>query len=309
MFHGMRYIYEVYKEMSFSKAAENLYISQPSLSAAVKKAENLIGFPVFDRSTTPIRLTEPGKRYIESIETILDVERGFENYIHDMNNLKSGSISIGGTNLFISFILPPVISRYTSEYPLVDVNLVEDSTSELREKLFSGKLDLIIDNHVMDPIVCEKKFFCEEHLVLIVPRRFASNEQAAPYLLSALDIKQGRHLDPHVPPVPLELFRNEPFLFLKSGNDTRIRADKICHNDGFSPKIKLKLDQQITAYNLSSYGMGAAFIGDILIKSVDENKELLYYKLDNRDATRNVNFYYKRNRYMSRTMEEFLKMV
>ena len=54
MFQGMRYVYEVYKEMSFSKAARNLFISQPSLSAAVKKEEAQIGFPIFDRSSNPI---------------------------------------------------------------------------------------------------------------------------------------------------------------------------------------------------------------------------------------------------------------
>ena len=51
MFQGMHYVYEVYKEMSFSKAARNLFISQPSLSAAVKKEEAQIGFPIFDRTT------------------------------------------------------------------------------------------------------------------------------------------------------------------------------------------------------------------------------------------------------------------
>ena len=60
MFQGMRYVYEVYKEMSFSRAAKNLYISQPSLSTAVKKAEDRIGFPIFDRSTSPSSLLSWG---------------------------------------------------------------------------------------------------------------------------------------------------------------------------------------------------------------------------------------------------------
>ena len=81
MFQGMHYVYEVYKEMSFSKAARNLFISQPSLSAAVKKAEKQIGFPIFDRSSNHIQLTELGKEYIRSIEIIMDVETGFQNYI------------------------------------------------------------------------------------------------------------------------------------------------------------------------------------------------------------------------------------
>ena len=60
MFNSMNYVYEVYKERSFSKAAANLYISQPSLSATVKKVEERIGAPIFDRSVSPIQLTESG---------------------------------------------------------------------------------------------------------------------------------------------------------------------------------------------------------------------------------------------------------
>ena len=100
MFQGMHYVYEVYKEMSFSKAAKNLYISQPSLSAAIKKVEQRIGFPIFDRSSTPVQLTNLGKEYIRSIEIIMDVEGSFQNYVQDMQNMQVGSLAIGGTNLF-----------------------------------------------------------------------------------------------------------------------------------------------------------------------------------------------------------------
>ena len=54
MFQGMRYVYEVYREMSFSRAAKKLFISQPSLSNAVRKTEQKLGAPLFDRSTNPI---------------------------------------------------------------------------------------------------------------------------------------------------------------------------------------------------------------------------------------------------------------
>lgn len=308
MFQGMDYVYEVYREMNFSRAARNLYISQPSLSAAVKKVENQVGFPIFDRSTNPIGITELGKEYIKTMENIMAAEAGFENYLNDINGLKSGSISIGGTNLFASYVLPPLLSKFTEKYPLVEVNLVEDSTTELTQKLFAGGLDLTIDNNFLDDEIYEKEFFCEEHLLLAVPKKFASNERATAYALTTEDIQENRHLKESVEPVPLEFFKDDPFLFLKAGNDTRIRADKICHNLRFQPKIKLKLDQQITAYNLSSYGMGISFTGDILIKHVAKNDHLVYYKLDSKEATRDVNFYYKRNRYVTRTIREFLNM-
>lgn len=309
MFQGMNYIYEVYKEMNFSKAAKNLYISQPSLSAAVKKVEQQLGFPIFDRSTNPIQLTEFGIEYIKAAEQIIDVERGFENFINDINELKIGSVSIGGTNLFASHILPPILSQFTEKYPFINVNLVEASTTELTEKLLSGKLDLIIENTMLDHNIFSKKFFCEEHLILTVPKKFESNKEAAAYALTAEEIRQGVHLDNGFPAVPLHFFKDDPFLFLKSGNDTRTRADRICHNDHFTPKIKLKLEQQVTAYNLTCYGMGISFNGDLLINHVPPNDQLVYYKLDDKESTREVNFYYKQNRYITKAIKEFLNCI
>ena len=91
MFQGMRYVYEVYREMSFSRAAKKLFISQPSLSNAVRKTEQKLGAPLFDRSTNPIGLTDLGKEYIRAVELILDVENGFVNYLHDRNTARSPS--------------------------------------------------------------------------------------------------------------------------------------------------------------------------------------------------------------------------
>ena len=309
MFQGMHYIYEVYKEMNFSRAARNLFISQPSLSAAVKKAEAQIGFPVFDRSSNPIQLTDLGREYIRSIETIMEVENSFQNYVNDMRELKSGSISIGGTNLFASYVLPPVLSRFTELYPQIHVHLTEATTSELTKRLFSGSLDLLIDNQSMDPAIYGKSFFCEEHLLLTVPTQFASNQRLKNYALTAADIRDNRPLLSHIPPVPLKDFQDEPFLLLRAGNDTRKRADRICHNSHFLPQIKLELEQQITAYNLSRYGMGISFSSDTLIRHVPEDERLVYYKLNHQDALREVNFYYKRKRYMPKTVTTFLEMI
>ena len=70
MFTWKKYVCEVYRERSFSKAAQNLYISQPSLSARIKKVEEQIGVPLFDRSTSPLQLTEAGRIYIRAAEEI-----------------------------------------------------------------------------------------------------------------------------------------------------------------------------------------------------------------------------------------------
>lgn len=309
MIQSMLYVYEVYKEMSFSRAAKNLFISQPSLSAAVKREEEKIGAPIFDRSTSPIRLTELGLEYIRSVERIMDAENSFANYVSDLLTLKSGSLAIGGTNFFISYILPPLLSNFTANYPSICIKLIEASTSELTEKLNAGILDLLLDNSILRPDIFEQKIIREEHLVIAVPKKFPSNKDAKSYALAAEDIKAGLHLESCINSVPLEIFREDPFLLLREQNDTRERAMNICKENHFTPKIRLELDQQITAYNLACYGMGIAFVGDSLIQNVPKAENLIFYKLDNRNVTRQISFYYKRNRYISKAVATFLDMV
>ena len=309
MFQGMHYVYEVYREMSFSRAAKKLFISQPSLSNAVRKTEQRLGAPLFDRSTNPIGLTDLGREYIRAVELILEVENGFATYVHDRNALQNGAVSIGGTNVFTSYALPPLVSQFTEQFPQIHIELVEAVTSELKERLSDGSLDLLIDNTELNAAAYEKKFFREEHLLLTVPKALAVNERVRNYALTAEDIKRNAHLNSRIPPVPLQEFREERFLLLREGNDTRERADRLCHEAGFSPKLRLEPEQQVTAYNFSCYGMGISFNGDVLIKHVPDDTNLCFYKLNAREAVREVNFYFRRNRYMSRAVREFLKLV
>lgn len=306
MFEGKDYVYEVYKTRSFSKAADNLYISQPSLSATIKKIESRIGTPLFDRSTTPIQLTECGQKYLSYIEKLMDMENEFENYLNDVNTLQTGHLSIGGSNLFASYILPPLLSEFMSRFPHIDIKLVESNTYDLEKQLFAGNLDIVMDNYSFDNRIYEKHLFCREQLLLAVPASFTSNRDAADYRLTAADVKQDGFSGMEADFIPLKVFQNDPFLLLRSGNDTRERSVQLFQFAGISPRIILNLDQQVTAYHIASYGMGITFVTDTLIKKVPENPNLLYYRLNPEFAVRNIYFYYKRNHYLTRAMENFL---
>lgn len=308
MFKGMEYVYEVYKEQSFSRAAHNLFISQPALSASIKKIETRIGTPIFDRSTNPITLTECGREYVKYMLKIMDLEAEFENYLSDMNDLKTGSISIGGTHLYSSFVLPPIISSFTQKYPKVQINLVEADTSLLEQKLSGGSLDLVIDNYAFSQELYTCHPFSTEHLILAVPQNTKANEAAREYRMTYQEIRQKKHLLPETPVVPLQLFAEEPFLFLRSGNDTRIREEQICRQQDFTPHVILELDQQATAFHLASYGMGCTFASDTLVERIRQSNELYYYKLNPDLAARNVNFYHKKGRYLTRALKEFIHL-
>lgn len=309
MFVWKKYVYEVYKERSFTKAAQNLYISQPSLSARIKKIEEIIGEPLFDRSTTPLQLTEVGKVYIEAAEEITQIEQRVENYINDLAGLKTGNLAVGASTLFAAYVVPSLITQFNQKFPDVHIQLIEGNTAELEEMLGSNALDFVIDNYHYDSILYNKELYCEENILLAVPKHFAVNEELGMYQLSYKNIKNKKYLSRKYPAVPLGRFADLPFIMLTQGNDTRTRGDRLCRNVGFKPNIVLEFNQQSTAYMASSTQLGATFISDILVSQLPTFENLVYYKLDGEEAKRKVFFYYKTHKYKTRVMEEFIRMM
>lgn len=309
MFVWKKYVYEVYKERSFTKAAQNLYISQPSLSARIKKIEEIVGEPLFDRSTTPLQLTEVGKVYIEAAEEITQIEQRVENYINDLAGLKTGNLAVGASTLFAAYVVPSLITQFNQKFPDVHIQLIEGNTAELEEMLGSNALDFVIDNYHYDSILYNKELYCEENILLAVPKHFAINEELRMYQLSYKNIKNKNYLNQKYPAVPLGRFADLPFIMLTQGNDTRTRGDRLCRNVGFKPNIVLEFNQQSTAYMASSTQLGATFISDILVSQLPAFENLVYYKLDGEEAKRKVFFYYKTHKYKTRVMEEFIRMM
>lgn len=171
LLHEMNYVYEVYRQRSFTKAAQALYIAQPSLSQMVRKAEARIGAPIFDRSTSPIGLTELGRAYIRAAEQVLQIEADLQQYLDDTEKCLTGALTLGGTTFFTSYVLPPLVSAYSERYPGVELRLHEAHTGQLKQELQEGTLDFALDNTLLDPAIYEAVEIQTEQVILAVPRR------------------------------------------------------------------------------------------------------------------------------------------
>ncbi|MBQ4517695.1 MAG: LysR family transcriptional regulator [Clostridia bacterium] len=307
MFTNKNYVLTIYREGSFSNAAKKLYISQPSLSASVKRIEEKIGVPIFDRSTTPVSLTEVGQEYVKYALSFEEKEQDFARYIGDYANFLTGSVRIGGSSLFSSFMLPGMISSFNQKYPNIRFEIFEDNTKTLLEKLSLGELDLIIDNTMIDDEATEATICSSETILLSVPKSFTVNESLKNYRLSADDIKNGVHKD-NAYSVSLKKFSSYPFILLHSENDTGKRALQLFKKHHINPNVAFFLDQQVTSYNISSTGMGISFVSDILIREMETGSSLYYYRLQDKEIERNIYFYKKKAHYLSQACQKFIEI-
>lgn len=305
MFKNKDYVLAVYREGGFTKAAEKLFVSQPSLSSSIKRIEEKISAPIFDRATSPVGLTEVGREYVKYALEIEQKEKDFERYVSDHTSLIKGKIKIGGSSFFSSFVLPALISDFKEKHSKIEFEIFEDSTKNLMYKLNGGELDIVIDNAINKDENITSKIYKSETLLLAVPTRFIDKVKIDKKGFSAQDVKNDLHMN--AVGVSITNFESLPFILLHHENDTGARAEKIFKHGKVTPNVVFTLDQQVTAHNLSSTGLGITFVSDTLVKYSGAEKNLVYYKLADRTINRTVYFYQKKNRYLSLASQKFIE--
>jgi len=298
------YIYEIYKCKSFSKAAANLFITQPALSATVKKIETQLGITIFDRNSSPILPTEEGKIYIESIEEILNIEKSTKQKLADMSKLQIGSLIISGENFVTSFILPSIITEFSKNYPGIDVNIVESNYPDLKQQLLNESIDLLI-SHAFDDALYDTAHLFDEEMLLAVPKKLDINKGLEDFRLDIDTIKDLKKIG-NAKGVKLSKFKDETFLMLKPGNDTYARAQVLFSEAKIDPNISIYLDQLITAYNMACAGLGIAIVSNALIYKAGNTSNCFYYKIDGKNTKRSMYIGYKKNRYLSKACKAMI---
>ncbi|MBR6095595.1 MAG: LysR family transcriptional regulator [Oscillospiraceae bacterium] len=167
-----QYVLVLAREGSFSKAADALGISQPSLSQYIKKIERSIGQTLFDRTNGEVRITEAGRLYIEAGQKILDIEHQLENAFADLAACKTGSLIVGAAPYRAASMLPTIASAFRARYPGMHLVVREGTTAELAEGMAHGEYDLALTLLPIDPRLFRYEKVVEEELILAVPSAY-----------------------------------------------------------------------------------------------------------------------------------------
>lgn len=306
MQQNMEYILTIYETGSIRKAAEQLHITQPALSISLRKVEESLGSPLFDRSCHPLELTPAGKIYLDGIYQMHQIEKNTKTAIQDLSALNTGSLQIGGTQYFTAYILPPVIQRYMQLYPGVELQLSEAETSLNIKKLLSSQLDLMLSTREYDPDKFEVYPISHNMLLLSVPHTLAREAGLLPWALTRGDILSGKYLSAEPMPDPARL-AGLPFILLHTGSNLQKRSMEFFRKAGFSPKIALCVEQLVTAYHLSCCQAGAAFVTDTLIRQ-SADADVVYLKLEPAFATRSFHIVTRKNHYLSNAARKFIAL-
>lgn len=297
------YIKTIIEEKSLSKAAEKLFISQPSLSKNLLKIETQLGTKLFTRTNTGLVPTYAGKRYYKIAKDILKIYKDFEIEISDINELKKGKITVGITPQLATYMLPIILPIFKQKYPNIEIVIAENSTAELERSLSAGEIDFAImflpplheANNILN---IDYEFVFKDSLLLVTSQEHP------------LSIYKEEKENLDYPWIDLLLFSNEPFILEDHGLRIRQVTELIFHKANINPKIAFTTKSFETARRLVSQGLGITFIPKRYIDIFPSIYLQNYFYIDEQYSPYwNLCIAILNDAYISIAAKEFIKIV
>ncbi len=182
----LRYVVTLARERHFGRAAERCHVSQPTLSVAVKKLEEELGIPLFERSKSSIRVTEVGQRIIEQSQRVLDQVGVIKDMAQDGKNQLNSPLKVGAIYTIGPYLFPHLLPELRRAAPAMPLYIEENYTASLRQKLRHSDLDaIIIALPFEEPEVVTLPLYDEPFVVLLpADHALAKNDQITPEELS-----------------------------------------------------------------------------------------------------------------------------
>lgn len=276
-----RYVYEVYRCQSVSLAAEKLFLSQPALSAAVRKAEKELGAPIFNRKTLPFTLTDEGKIYIETIEKMMQLEIRAQDRIRDISQIKSGTLKIATSTHLSFYVIPRILEVFHKKYPQIDINIIVTDTDKLYDLLHKNLADLIfIPTDITDtfPQEFQSVNLLEEKFVVAVCAGHPGTEHLRDFSVSYEEIV-NRSYESTKEIANMSLFRDIEFIYSQPNTNIYKKRRMLLGHSDMHTFITSSVGRQQLNYNLMQAGFGAFFTTDANIATLPPNTDCLYFVL------------------------------
>lgn len=304
----LTYVIAVAECQSISKAAEKLYVTQPSLSQYIHSIEKQLGMKLFDRSLTPIQLTDAGRLYVEWARKILAMEESMNNAMSDLMGLETGSVRIGASPFRVRCLLARSIASFHAKYPSIHLTIQEADMKQLRDSLTAGEIDFAIGTGEFEEKQFHVESLADERLYLAVSPAHPITA-SLPEPLSADDIihSTGRYLRQQ--PLDLTVVQKEPFVAANAGEYDLDTVKRVCRKCGFEPNIAYTVQTIETVFSFVCSNMGIALLPDSLIYYGNFRNHPFYYSLPDHLALSQISLISRKNAFLPRASTEYALLL
>ncbi len=280
---------QVAHHRSFSRAAEALFLTQPSVTARIQSLEREIGERLFERTGRSVSLTDAGIAFMPHAQRALTAVQEGRDAIEAVSHGDVGSLRIGASSSIGTYVLPQVLKRFRGERPRVHVHLSSGTSEDMIERLISGEVHVAICRLTQHPEV-ESLHLYNDDLTLVVSPAHAFATKGRVTIAEA-----GR----------------EPFLFFERSSSYHGLIYSMFLRVGVVPESVMELDSMETTKHMVEAGLGIAILPEISVVREIEAGELKRIEIRDMEqpAQREVGVHVLRNYTPALPVRDFLRMI
>ena len=282
---------QVSESGSFSKAAKELFLTQPTISAHISSLEKELNVRLFIRNTKEVSLSDDGKDLYRYAKQITDLEKAIEERFYMDSDDGKHFITIAASTIPAQYLLPKVLMCYRERYPKEQIKIMETDSSEVVTQVVDHMVDVGFTGTVLEKKHCKYIPFYKDELAVITP-------DTPEYRI----LKEQNRDD-------IDWIKRKPLILREEGSGTRKEAEKQLRNAGISMEaldIVASIANQETIKKSVKQGMGITVLSRL---AAEDEDGLLIFPIPGADEGRDINLVYNKNYQMTRSADRFIRIV
>ncbi|TWH47262.1 selenium metabolism-associated LysR family transcriptional regulator [Sporomusa sp. KB1] len=280
----------VVQHNSFSKAADMIYLSQPTISAHISSLENEIGAQLLIRSTKAVYPTQTGKELFHRAKNILALRDEAISSVNKVDREMSGEISILASTVPAQFLLPEIITAFQKQYPHIVFHVHQADSLQVVEELLGYRYDFgLVGTSVNSRRLMTVPFY-RDTLVLITPKSMIVNKGEMYRDLPAF-------------------LRQQPFVMRGDGSGTRVEMEQLLHKQGVSVQnlnVVAYFHDTQSILSAVSHGMGVSFVSQVAAAAYEKIGQIKVYDLEQQAFVRQLHLVFKKEMVLSPVQRLFV---
>ncbi|MDD9269268.1 LysR family transcriptional regulator [Paenibacillus sp. GCM10023248] len=288
--HALRLFHVIATTGSVTRASKELNISQPAITAQIKKFEKELRLTLLEPQGRGVALTEAGSEIANLAKRLFAVEQQIEQFSQDYRNGVKGCIRIAATYLPAHFLLPVWIANFKQQYELVEMMITTTNSTDALKQLLHAHVDIAIYGgipEVYPDTIQSEELFQDELWFVVAPAHRYANQR-----------------------VSLSEMMKEPFVMREEGSSTRERLLSLCRTyNSCTPTISLQFNGLYEAITAVIAGYGASFVSSLVVREHVERGQLCRVHVDGINLINSIAICTRRNEPLSASAMNFIHMI
>lgn len=295
------YFLTIIKSGSLSKAAEVLYVSQPSLTKHIKHLEARLGMHLFNHDAKPLQLNAAGELYRQYLLETIRKEEQLKKDLQEANENRRGTLKLGSPSYLGQFLLPKILPRFYELYPNVSIQLTEAPGTVLQAAVAAGDLDIAFVHIPVTEANVSYINLSKEQIFLVMPAARQVTEE------------ESYHCAPRIDPLPdLGILSELQYYMPREDQMLGVSARKLFASRNIVPKTLLcSGNPQTIMHLLVSMRRGASFMPSYVIEQLPSflRANLIFYYLGTPELEWNFSVLYNKNKVLSVFAQQMISVA